>query len=442
MKNFTGKLSDREVGRFLLPLFVSTVFSNGYSMVNAAVSGRFLTPGALAVIVACGSCLSMESYLYVSMTTGFGFFINRCIGSGDIKRQRESLWGSLWLCLCMIILGIFLSGLADMVMTLANIPDYMREDARPYMRVILFGGGFWALENLLVQVAEALGESRVPAFLSMMSVVVQTCVMVLLIVQGGLGVEASALAVLMNHLWMAALLFLWVLRQPVGRKLLTSPCLPARSVWSELLQNGCSKSFMMMIIGLGAFLFQRRINTLPEDILTGYSYGQVPVNFLMSSLGAFAVTAGLITGQNRGRDRIREADRWNQKLLAASIILCVIYIVSVLMFAPVIIRFLSGAELSETSLQAGSRILRIQICALPLVSCYIIMRNSLQSMGVYRALPLLGGLEAAVCLIFAWGLMPQYGYTAVCWCAAFKWGIPAVTGVLIYRRCLRNEIAE
>lgn len=163
MKGFTDQLSDREVAWFLLPLFVSTVFRNGYSMVNAAVSGRFLTPGALAVIVACGSCLSMESYLYVSMTTGFGFFINRCIGSGDIRRQRESLWGSLWLCLCMIILGIFLSGLADSVLTLANIPDYMREDARPYMRIILFGGGFWALENLLIQAAEALGESRVPA---------------------------------------------------------------------------------------------------------------------------------------------------------------------------------------------------------------------------------------------------------------------------------------
>ncbi|MCD8222300.1 MAG: hypothetical protein LUD07_09030 [Clostridiales bacterium] len=441
MKGFAGKLSNREVGRFLLPLFVSTVFRNGYTMVNAAVSGRFLTPGALAVIVACGSCLSMESYLYVSMTTGFGFFINRCIGSGDIRRQRESLWGSLWLCLCMIILGMFLSRLADMVMTLANIPDYMCEEARPYMRVILFGGGFWALENLLVQVAEALGESRIPAVLSMMSVVVQTCVMVL-IIHGGLGVEASALAVLINHIWVAALLFFWVFRQPVGKKLLTSPCLPKGPVWSELLKNGCSKSFMMIMIGLGAFLFHRGINTLPEEILIGYSYGQVPVDFLMSSLGAFAVTAGLITGQNRGSDRIGEADRWNQKLLIVSTVLCAVYIVGVLAFAPAMIRFLSGTELSGMSLVAGSRILRIQICALPLVSCYIIMRNSLQSMGVYRALPLLGGLEAAICLIFAWVLMPRYGYTVVCWSAAVKWGIPAVIGVLIYRKCLKNEMAE
>lgn len=442
MKNFTEELTHRKVYGFLIPLFLSTILTQSYSVVSAAVTGRYLDAGALSVIVACSACLAMENYICVSTTTGFGFYINRCVGSADQRRQREALWGALLFCFAMIVVSLLLSRLSEPVMTLANVPDYMRENAKPYMTVILMVGGFWGLENLLIQVIEAFGESRVPALLSTVGVVLQTLVMVGLITWGGLGVEASALAVLFLHIGRAMILIAWMLLHSSGRELLLHPCLPSRPVCSELFKNGCSKSLMMVIIGLVAFVFNRRINTLPEDVLTGYAYGQTPVDLLMSSLSAFAVTAGLITGQNTERKRLAVMRVWNRRLLIGSFILCGLYIVIALTFAPALIRLLAGTELAAESLAAACLVFRIQVLALPLVSCYMLCRNALQSLGVYWVLPLLGGTEAVINLLFAWLLIPAFGYIAVCWSAAAKWGVPALIGLLLYFKKIQGENCE
>ncbi len=439
MENFTEELSNRKVYGFLIPLFLSTVLTQSYNIVSAAVTGRYLDTGALAVIVACSGCLAMENYFCVSTTTGFGFYINRCVGSADERLKREALWGGLFICFGMIAVSLFLCSLTESIMVLANIPDYMLEDARPYMTIILSVGGFWGLENLLVQVIECFGESRVPAALSVVGVVLQTLLMIALIIRGGLGVEASALAILILHIGKALILTVWLLLRPGSRELLLHPCFPSLPVWNELLKNGFSKSLMMIIIGLGAFVFKRRVNTLPEAVLTGYSYGLTLNDLLMSSLTAWAVTAGLITGQNKENHRISIAETWNRRLLTASTALAGIYFLIVLFFAPALMTLLAGSKLSAESLSAACRVLRIQTLALPLVNCYVLCRNALQSLGVYRALPLLGGTEAVINLFFAWLLIPAFGYTAVCWSVAFTWGVPAVIGLYLYLKKIREE---
>ncbi|MCD7752077.1 MAG: hypothetical protein LUI10_10130 [Lachnospiraceae bacterium] len=437
MESFGEELTYRKVYRFLIPLYLSTILTQSYTVVSAAVTARYLDTGALSVIVACSGCLAMENYFCVSTTTGFGFYINRCVGSGSERQKQEALWGALFICFGMIALSLFLSGLARPVMTLANIPDYMLQDAEPYMTVILMVGGFWGLENLLTQLVEIFAESRVPAVLSTVGVAAQTLMMIALITRGGLGVEASALAVLILHISKAFILTVWILLNPAGRKLL-HPCLPSLPAWTELMKNGCSKSLMMVIIGLGAFAFTRQVNTLPEEILTGYSYGLTPLDLLMSSLSAYAVTAGLITGQNREKHRIPVARKWNKSLLIGCSVLSAFYILIVLAFAPSLIRLLAGSEMTAESLHAACRILRIQVCALPFVGCYIVCRNILQSLGIYWVLPLLGAAEAFICLLFAWIFIPLYGYTAVCWSAAVKWGIPALIGLCIYLKKIRE----
>ncbi|MCD7841362.1 MAG: hypothetical protein LUG56_02720, partial [Lachnospiraceae bacterium] len=371
MESFGEALTYRKVYRFLIPLYLSTILTQSYTVVSAAVTARYLDTGALSVIVACSGCLAMENYFCVSTTTGFGFYINRCVGSGSERQKREALWGALFICFGMIALSLFLSGLARPVMALANIPDYMLQDVEPYMTVILMVGGFWGLENLLTQLVEIFAESRVPAVLSTVGVVAQTLMMIALITRGGLGVEASALAILILHIGKAFILTVWILLNPAGRKLLLHPCLPSLPAWTELIKNGCSKSLMMVIIGLGAFVFTRQVNTLPEEILTGYSYGQTPLDLLMSSLSTYAVTAGLITGQNREKHRISVARKWNKSLLIGCSVLSAFYILIVLAFAPSLIRLLAGSEMTAESLDVVFGMFRIEFCALTFVGCYI-----------------------------------------------------------------------
>ncbi|MCD7865100.1 MAG: hypothetical protein LUG54_03645 [Clostridiales bacterium] len=363
--------------------------------------------------------------------------MNRCLGSEDVNRQREALWGGLIICGFMILAGFFLSVITEPVMSLANIPDSMRASAGLYLRIILFSGGFWGLENFLLQIVQALGESRVPAILSVAGTIGKTFLMAALIIRGGMGVEASALAILLNYLGTAAILLFWILRTETGKELFFAPRLPSRQVWFELMKNGCAKSGMMIIIGIGAFIMKRQVNTLADDILVGYAYGVIAPNLIMNSLAALAVTAGLITGQNAARS-MSAVRYWNRKLFIWCLGVSAVCIVCAAIFAPQIICLLAGDGLTDTALRARCLILVIQTCSLPLVCLYMILRNSLQSMGSYRILPFLGVLEAGVSLLTAWLFIPRFGYPAVCWSVAVKWGIPAFAGALVYRKRVKR----
>lgn len=107
MNDFTEEPNKKELTLFLLPIICSGIFQQIYSLVNTAVVSRHLSYEAVAVIGVCSSYYSMQDFIFVGMTTGFGFYIYRCIGTKDPEKIRNSFWGAFFLNGLMAVVGIF-----------------------------------------------------------------------------------------------------------------------------------------------------------------------------------------------------------------------------------------------------------------------------------------------------------------------------------------------
>lgn len=149
MRDFTRAQSGKELAFFLLPMICSGMFQQVYSLINTAVVSRYLSYDSVAVIGACQPYASMQGFVCVGMTTGFGFYLFRCIGTGDAEIFGRGFCGALYLT------------------------------------------GFLGLKNLLFCTIQGMGDSRFPGILSMLGVVTHTMLSVFLIAGLKLGVGAG-----------------------------------------------------------------------------------------------------------------------------------------------------------------------------------------------------------------------------------------------------------
>lgn len=438
MNDFTEEPNKKELTLFLLPIICSGIFQQIYSLVNTAVVSRHLSYEAVAVIGACSSYYSMQNYIFVGMTTGFGFYIYRCIGTKDPEKIRNSFWGAFFLNGLMAVVGIFLPFFSLLLMDLLDIPSGLRADAQKYLFFLFIGSGFWGLKNLLYCTIQGMGDTRFPGFVSIAGVVTHTFLTVFLIAGLQQGVESSAMAILLNNAFLSACLLIYLFFHNKNLfRWISFLKIPA-NVWKELLKNGIVKSGMMSIIGIGALFMQKAVNGLSTELIAANSYANTINSVIMEPLSAYATASGIITGQNEGCHNLKNIQKYNRYLLRRDLLWCAFFILLNLSASPYIVRFLSGSGTSMNIIWAGALWLRICCFGYPVLCILVICRNALQSMGQYKILPVLGIMESLINMVMAL-FVSRYGYSFVCFSVVLKWMVPGIAAGIWYRKCIKNR---
>ena len=444
MIDFKERISEKTMFFFLLPLLLSGVFQQIFTPYSTAIAARYLPEYSLAVVGALGAYKSVQDAIFVGMTTGFSFCVNRAAGDQDPGRYvrvfREALYltGGLW------IVSILLSMFPEPILFLSNVPEEIIEEAGKYLPFLLLAGGFWGIENLLLCVVQGTGDTKFPSAAVVCATVFQLLILWMLLDVFGLGIEAVSISILSYHLLLCLLLGGYLFRTSLGKELRT--CLFAKEPFknrtvdfSELLRSGMAKVSMMLMVSLGFFIMQRRVNQLSLDYLAGYAHASSLNAFLQQPLCVYATAGGIISARTIGEKKKELFQFYNRRLLIYSAIWSLFFFLTVIPAAPALIRMMAGEQAGTSVIEAGVFWIRIAAVSYFLLALLMISRNALQAMGHYRILLLLGFLEMSVNLVFGWVCIPLWGYAAYCISTVFRWGVPAIAGYLAYRRRVRLE---
>lgn len=439
MKDFIKEPDKKELTLFLMPLICSGVFQQVYGLVNTAVVSRYLSYQAVAVIGACSKYYNMQDFIFVGMTTGFGFYIYRCIGTKNHEMFSRSFWGAFFLNGILAFGGMVLPLASRLLMSLIDIPSELQADAQRYLFFLFIGSGFLGLKNLLYCTIQGMGNTRFPSVLSMAGVVTHTFLTVFLIAGLRLGVEASALSIVLNNAFLSVCMFLYLLfHDRVLFRRISFLKIPGE-VWKELLKNGIVKSGMMIFIGIGSLVMQKAVNGLSTELIAADAYANTLNSVFLEPLSAYAVAAGIITGQNAGDHNLRNIQIYNRHLLRRDFLWCIFFMLLNLTAAPYMIRILAGDNASMAVIRAGSLWLRVVCLGYPPLCVLLICRNALQSLGQYKILLTMGGMESLTDMFMS-VLVPRYGYLTICFAVILKWSIPGMTALVWYRSCLRKAV--
>lgn len=181
--------------KFTLPLLLGNLLQQTYSLVDAAIVGKFLGINALASVGASTSVVFLILGFCNGCCGGFGIPVAQKFGARDYSTMRSYISVSLKLSVVMsVTIAIVTSILCADILQMMRTPENIFEGAYAYLLVTFIGVPFTFFYNLLSSIIRALGDSKTPFWFLLLSTVLNIVLDLFCILVLGWGVAGAAIA--------------------------------------------------------------------------------------------------------------------------------------------------------------------------------------------------------------------------------------------------------
>ena len=320
-----NSITEGPIWRSLLAYFgtllLGAFFQQFYNTVDAIIVGKAVGSDALAAV---GGSAAMVVNLFV------GFFMGASSGATVViaqffgaKRDEEVSKAVHTAIALAIIGGLVITGIglfiSSWIIRVMNTPVEITEASTMYLRIYFIGMIANLVYNMGAGILRAIGDSKRPLIVLVISCFVNIVLDVLFVIVLGLGklgitegVIGVAVATVMCQVISAAIIVVMLMRSEGSYKLYLKKISVDLSMLRRILSIGLPAGFQSTMYTLSNILIQSSINSFGKDATAAWAaYGKIDVLFWMtiSSLGTAVTT---FAGQNFGAgkyDRVRNTVR-------------------------------------------------------------------------------------------------------------------------------------
>ena len=181
---------------FFFPIMIGTFFQQIYNTADSIVVGRFVGKEALAAVGgSVNQIVNLVVEVFVGLTSGASVIAAQFYGAKDRKNLNKTLHTSYAFGItigCIVgVLGFFLT---DTVLTLMKTPQELMADSRIYLHIYFCGMVFNIIYNMGASILRAVGDSKRPLYVLMVTCGLNIVLDIILVVVCRLGVMGVALA--------------------------------------------------------------------------------------------------------------------------------------------------------------------------------------------------------------------------------------------------------
>lgn len=431
---------------FAIPLLLGNLLQQTYSLMDAAIVGKFLGINALASVGASTSVIFLILGFCNGCCGGFGIPIAQKFGARDYSTMRRLVAVSLQLAAVMsvviaIVTSLFCSGILRMMQT----PENILEGAYYYLMITFIGVPCTFFYNLLSSIIRALGDSKTPFWFLLFSTVLNILLDLFCILVLDWGVAGAAIATVVSQGVSAMLCYIYMMRNfailkstPMERKF-------RGALARTLLYIGVPMGLQFSITAIGSIMLQSANNALGTACVAAFTAAMRIKMFCMCPLESLGIAMATYSGQNYGAGK---PERILQGIKASSLMM-VVY--CAFMFGALMtgtrtfaLLFVDPSELEI--LQDTELFLHISVSFFPVLGLLCILRYTIQGAGFTNLAMLSGVSEMIARVLVSLYAVPMFGYLAVCfgdptaWIFAIVFLIPAF--MYVYRKIRRVSSPE
>ena len=426
---------------FTMPLLMGNLLQQTYSLVDAAIVGRFLGINALASVGASTSVVFLILGFCNGCCGGFGIPVAQKFGARDYSTMRRYVSVSLQLAAVMsVVIAVVTSILCGDILLMMRTPDIIFQDAYYYLLITFIGVPCTFFYNLLSSIIRALGDSKTPFWFLLFSTILNILLDLFCILVLDWGVAGAAIATVFLQGVSAVLCYGYMMRRfdilrgtPDERKF-------NGALARTLMYIGVPMGLQFSITAIGSIMLQSANNALGTACVAAFTAAMRIKMFFMCPLESLGIAMATYTGQNYGAGK-PERIWMGVKVSALMMIIYWAFTFCVLMLGARTFALLF-VEVSELEILKDTELfLHISVSFFPVLGLLCILRYTIQGAG-YTNLAMLSGVSEMIArVLVSLYAVPAFGYLAVCfgdptaWIAAVLFLVPAF--IFVYRRLLR-----
>lgn len=406
---------------FSVPLLFGYLFQQLYNLVDTMIVGQFLGVEALAAVGATGSINFLIIGFCNGVCNGFALPVAHRFGAKDYKNLRKLWANSIWLsCIFAIVITVATVILCRWILRVMQTPENIMEYSYQYIRIIFIGIPATFLFNLTSGMIRALGNSKTPLVVLLISSVLNIIMDLVFILNFNLGVTGAALATVISQVIAGMICVIYIVKKVNTLHLQAGEWRPQKREFLELFNAGVPMGLQYSITAIGSVILQTSVNSLGSNAVASVTAASKINMFIVCPFDSMGATMATYGGQNAGGYKL---DRLH-KGLRSCVILGAAY--SVIAFGiiyffgyPLLHMFVNAGEVE---ILANSRRFLLTngtfYFALALVN---IVRFMIQGMGFGAFAILAGVFEMVARTLVGTVFVPMFGFQAACFANPLAW---------------------
>jgi putative MATE family efflux protein len=430
--NLTEGTTWKAILAFAVPIIIGNLLQECYNVMDTMIVGRTLGPVKLGAVGSTSAVIFLACGLIVGLAGGCTVLTANQYGADDENGIRKSTAAQIAICtLLTLTMTVLLFVSAPGILQFLHTTDVMYPYALQYVRIIYAGLPATMLYNLTAAQLRAIGDSRTPLLMLVISSLLNIVLDFAFILALGWDVPGAAIATVLSQL-AAGLLCLRIIfhRFPF--------LLPKKEDFHHLfptvreeLSVGIPMGLQLSVISVGMMTVQYFVNSFGSHAVSAYTIGNRMQMLLQSPLSSMNLVMASFAGQNAGAgryDRIRKGTR--ESILITVLYGILIGVLVIIFSKPIITLFISPAE-TETIAMAQQYL----YWACPLLwtlSLLFVYRGTLEGLSD-GVTPMIGSfLEVAMRVLIPLFFCDTLGYTAIVMASPAAWTTSAVLMVAVY----------
>ena len=289
---------------FVLPIFLGTLFQSLYTTIDAIIIGRFAGKDAFAAIESVLSFQRLPVSFFVGLSSGATIIISQYFGA---KKKEEVSKASHTAILFAIVGGLLLSVLSCVLspffIKLIKVPNEIFYQAQIYTIICFSGIVFSMVYNIGSGILRALGDSRTPFYILILSNILNIILDLILVIAFKLGVIGVGFATLISQIASAILIFIILLRTKLDCKIYINRIRFYKKYLKEIFRLGLPIGIQSIIYPIANTTIQSNINIFGVSSIAAWAVcGKL--DFLIWAVSeAFSIAISTFVAQNYGAKR-------------------------------------------------------------------------------------------------------------------------------------------
>ena len=406
---------------YTLPLLIVNMLQQTYSLVDAAIVGKFLGIDSLAAVGASSSVVFLILGFCNGCCGGFGIPVAQKFGARDYAAMRRCVVVSLQLAALMsIVLAIVTGILCDDILLLMRTPANIFDEAYDYLLITFIGIPCTFFYNLLSSIIRALGDSKTPFWFLLLAAVLNIVLDLFCILVLDWGVAGASIATVFSQGVSALLCYIYMMRRFSILRTTADERRFSKPIARTLLSIGVPMGLQFSITAIGSIMLQSANNALGTACVAAFTAAMRIKMFFMCPFESLGIAMATFAGQNYGAGR---PERIMQGVKAASLMALIYWVFTfcVLMLGSKELALLF-VDPSETEILDDTALfLHVSVTFFPVLGLLCILRYTIQGAG-FTNLAMLSGVSEMIARILVSVLaVPAFGYLAVCFGDSTAW---------------------
>ena len=418
---------------FFFPIVIGTFFQQVYNTADSIVVGRFVGKEALAAVGgSVNQIVNLVVEVFVGLTSGASVIVAQFYGAKDKKNLNKTLHTSYAFGIVTgFIVGVIGLLVTNTVLELMKTPQELMADSRLYLHIYFCGMIFNIIYNMGASILRAVGDSRRPLYVLMV-----TC---------GLNIVLDILLVVIFHLGVMGVAIATVSCQGISSFLVTAMLMKKHPLFqlklreirfykvslNAVLRIGIPAALEATMYTIANLIIQIFVNELGTDTVAAWgTFAKIDAVYWMV-VNAFGISITTFVGQNYGAGKVKRMRKSVGVCLAMAYVGAILVSGTLYLLAEPLYRlFTTDANV----VQIGVDMMHF---LLPSYFMYVvigILSGALRGAGrVLVPMILTCGGVCLIRIVWMFGVFPIYsGIKTIMLSYPVSWGITAVLFIIYY----------